>query len=923
MPDQGKKTVSIGPRLAKFIGSKATREKKMQAAAMQAEFTLHDTLIILCYLSRDEDPEIATQARTNLIPAARTWYGRPDRPELPEPIHDIVIKVIDRVGLGEKSAETSALTNAVQGHVGLLGLGEIIQAVDHNNRTVAIKLERNGETSTVYTENGKVVWALSDTAEGLPALHQAFGWADATFSYLHASPPPVETPLKINTLNLVMDALEYAPDDDPYDTDVSLSWKVEGNLEVMNIFELAEIFEMNSKQAQCVLTREDQEGILYFNQGRVVNASLNEMTGMDAACHLLAWPSAHFLVSRGGEGIEEVIHAGMQNLIIEAMRLLDEGVTVSDRIANELALINELFEGKDVVALPVLDRVRIVFGKDDKAAEVLETDSHPLVRKAIKVKISKTVHKYLSVTTDHEVRLNAARGHVPLTTTEKLVLLTYLSHDESEELRQTAKETLTKLDATTYRKGFGSDLHPSVMDFLVRETIKDETLIRIACTTESLMEQTALFIIERWQSEEVLGSLASNTKLLERSDQVARKLWEAAAEGSDVRAKVTQFEQSLIDGNGSMHISGDLHLCGLYGLMHAASVASRSGTVGVEGVQGSGKLFFRKGKVIGVQWGDLQGEPALSAMLKHDGLKFRYLLRTHFHEENIEPATAESLLNAPEAGSNYDGEKHGGRSSIGGSPSSMDLFEFLTLFEGTSVPVQVTVVCEEGSGTILRDKSRILDCTVQGKETPYNAMAALLTWQPKRYLVRVHAEQVRPTVDRNLGDFFTEAMREIPDEMKELRRPGELPEWELSEEEAQSLYNQILTMGVAEKIKLAFTGNKEARDILVRDSNKLVSVAVVKSPKIQEAEIEAIAKSRSVAEEVLRTIGTSKEWLKSYSIKVNLCNNSKTPIPIASKLVPQLRDGDLAKLAKSKNVSAVVSTIARRLVQAKKEKSGP
>ncbi len=71
----------------------------MQAAAMQAEFTLRDTLIILCYLSREPDHEIAAQARKNLIPAARSWYTRPDRPELPEPIHDIVLKVIEKVGL--------------------------------------------------------------------------------------------------------------------------------------------------------------------------------------------------------------------------------------------------------------------------------------------------------------------------------------------------------------------------------------------------------------------------------------------------------------------------------------------------------------------------------------------------------------------------------------------------------------------------------------------------------------------------------------------------------------------------------------------------------------------------------------------------------------------------------------------------------
>ncbi|MFH0821630.1 MAG: hypothetical protein V2B18_02680, partial [Pseudomonadota bacterium] len=147
--------------------------------------------------------------------------------------------------------------------------------------------------------------------------------------------------------------------------------------------------------------------------------------------------------------------------------------------------------------------------------------------------------------------------------------------------------------------------------------------------------------------------------------------------------------------------------------------------------------------------------------------------------------------------------------------------------------------------------------------------------------------------------------------------PGELPEWELSEQEVSSLYNQILNMGVSDKVKLATMGNKEAREILIRDSNKLVAVAVVKSPRIQESEIENISKNRSINVDVLRQIAATKEYMKSYSVRLNLCSNPKTPVPIAMKLVPQMKDQDLKKIAKSKNVSQAVANAARRLVHAK------
>ncbi|MEW6351690.1 MAG: DUF4388 domain-containing protein [Thermodesulfobacteriota bacterium] len=915
MQSAEKKKVVVSQRLSKYIGAKAPRDKKLQAASMQAEFTLYDTLVMLCYLARDPDNEISGQARKNLIPAARSWYTRADRPELPEPVHEIIMKVIDRVGLGEKSEAEQTAGDTVRGNIGLLGLGEIIQAVDHNSRTSTILLERESERTSVYTENGKVVGAVCGNDDGMDVLLRAFGWVDADFTYMHKPPADFKNRIRVNTTKLVMDAFEYAPDEDPFDKEASRAWKVEGLLRVMNIFELAEIFEMNSKQCKCHLRREGEaEGFLFFKNGRIVNANLGSLVGMDAACHLLAWPNASFVITRGGEEIEELIHIGMQNLIIEAMRLVDEGVTVSDRIASELAAINELFEGKDVVSLPVLDKVRIVFGENEAAREALETDAHPVVRKALKVKISKTVHKYLKITTDHQKRLDAAQGRAPLSTSEKLVLLSYLSHDEHPEIKEAAKKTLESLDSPTFRKGLGADLHPSVLDFLIREAIRDETLIKIACGTANLLEETALYILDNWKGPDILHAMADNTKFLERSPAAAAKLAKSAQEYPEIKAKIETLEEKLLLGAGDLRIEGHLAFFGLAGLMRAARDGLRSGTVVVEGLRREGRVFFSKGKVTGATTGTSEGIAALREILSEQHPKFRYLLRTYFSAENLDPAEAEDLLNSPAAHPSLDPTQQTGLALVTGSPEVMDLYEVLSGLEGTPVPIRVTVNCEEGSGEIIRDRSRVIHVRVDGKENPIKSMAALLSWAGKTYVMRHAGGEIVHSIDKNLNDLFSEAMKEIPDELRQMTNPGELPEWELSEQEYESLYNQILNMGVAEKIKMAYTGNKEARGILVRDSNKMVAVAVVKSPKIQETEVEAIAKSRSVCDEVLRTISQTKEWMQSYTVKVNLVNNSKTPLPIAMKLIPHLLEGDLRRLAKSKNVAAAVATQARRLL---------
>ncbi|KAF0220072.1 MAG: hypothetical protein FD174_1517 [Geobacteraceae bacterium] len=138
-------------------------------------------------------------------------------------------------------------------------------------------------------------------------------------------------------------------------------------------------------------------------------------------------------------------------------------------------------------------------------------------------------------------------------------------------------------------------------------------------------------------------------------------------------------------------------------------------------------------------------------------------------------------------------------------------------------------------------------------------------------------------------------------------------------EEYKTKYQLAQTLGVAEKIKTALTGDKEWRSLLIKDANKLVSGSVVKNPRITEPEILAIAKSSVQNDEIMRVICANKEWAKNYQIRKALAENHKTPLPYALRFVASLTDKDLAAMAKSKNVSSVISTQARRIMLNKKK----
>jgi hypothetical protein len=132
-----------------------------------------------------------------------------------------------------------------------------------------------------------------------------------------------------------------------------------------------------------------------------------------------------------------------------------------------------------------------------------------------------------------------------------------------------------------------------------------------------------------------------------------------------------------------------------------------------------------------------------------------------------------------------------------------------------------------------------------------------------------------------------------------------------------SLFAAIQNMNVMEKIKLARTGGKEARTLLLKDRNKIIAVSALQSPKITESEVIAIAQSRSVGEEILRLISTNKDWTRSYKIKLALATNPKTPQPQAVKFLNYLQDRDLRTLMKSRDVPTAISTHARRILTKK------
>ena len=162
-------------------------------------------------------------------------------------------------------------------------------------------------------------------------------------------------------------------------------------------------------------------------------------------------------------------------------------------------------------------------------------------------------------------------------------------------------------------------------------------------------------------------------------------------------------------------------------------------------------------------------------------------------------------------------------------------------------------------------------------------------------------------------------IRDYTEELGQDRSDGTAlaPETAEGEKKKLNITQRVTKMSVSEKIKLATLGNKEARTLLLRDSNKLVAMAAATSPRITDGEIIGLANSRTVNGDVLRYIYSNREFTRTYAIKISLVKNPKVPLPTALKMMYTLQEKDIKELARDRNVPQTIQAQAKAFMMKK------
>jgi len=132
---------------------------------------------------------------------------------------------------------------------------------------------------------------------------------------------------------------------------------------------------------------------------------------------------------------------------------------------------------------------------------------------------------------------------------------------------------------------------------------------------------------------------------------------------------------------------------------------------------------------------------------------------------------------------------------------------------------------------------------------------------------------------------------------------------------------KIMRLRTNQKIMLAIKGGKEERTILIRESNRLIQVNVIRNSRITQGEVAHIAQMRSVNEEVLRIITMNREWMKKYPITRALVMNPRTPLPLAMQHYKRLIEADLKLMMRDKNIPEVLRREAKKWMETKSAKA--
>ena len=182
-----------------------------------------------------------------------------------------------------------------------------------------------------------------------------------------------------------------------------------------------------------------------------------------------------------------------------------------------------------------------------------------------------------------------------------------------------------------------------------------------------------------------------------------------------------------------------------------------------------------------------------------------------------------------------------------------------------------------------------------------------------RFVFEAEAIQVFPREGGVGAAFQLRSWTETKERELERRLAQAATEENEGEQIGVSPIFKIKSMNPKQKARLAMTGSRSERQILLRDHNSEVLAAMLNHPRIEETEVLEIVKSPHSTGAIMKRVADNTKWMQSADIRVAVVRSPKTPHLLAVKYLSSLPTTELQTLSKMGNAREVLRKEALKI----------
>ena len=152
---------------------------------------------------------------------------------------------------------------------------------------------------------------------------------------------------------------------------------MQGDLQVMTVADLIQHNCQDGKTACLTINRNGQQAAIFFKEGNVVHAVLDNNKGEEVVYEILAWEDGQFTLEMGKAPPTTTIKRSWSGLLLEGARRLDESVDETINISTN----NSITENQEEILMAAQRKTKS--GRLAEALEELLVDSSDITGAAV------------------------------------------------------------------------------------------------------------------------------------------------------------------------------------------------------------------------------------------------------------------------------------------------------------------------------------------------------------------------------------------------------------------------------------------------------------------------------------------------------------------------------------------------------------